>query len=103
MMFLTFGGFRAPLFVHVAQGDGYRDDADLSASLFRAMAADAKRPYATRNGQLLGQQLGTIRKLVAINLVLGDHHCSGRLDRPLLVTITSLYPRANREGLTSSS
>ena len=70
MMFLTFGGFRAPLFVHVMQGTGI---AMMLIYLHLYFAPWRRMQKAVRDAQwpVAGQQLGTIRKLVAINLVLG--------------------------------
>ncbi len=70
MMFITFGGFRAPLFVHVMQGTGILM---MLIYLHLYFAPWRRMQKAVRDAQwpVAGQQLGTIRKLVAINLVLG--------------------------------
>jgi len=70
MMFLNFGGFRAPLFVHLMQGTGI---VMMLLYLHLYFAPWRRMQKAVREAQwpVAGQQLGTIRKLVAINLVLG--------------------------------
>ena len=70
MMFLAFEGFRAPLFVHVMQGTGI---IMVLIYLHLYFAPWRRMQIAVRDGQwpVAGQQLATIRKLVAINLVLG--------------------------------
>ncbi|ARQ03031.1 hypothetical protein CAK95_17250 [Pseudorhodoplanes sinuspersici] len=71
MMFLTFGGFhKAPLFVHVMQGTGV---AMMLIYLHLYFAPWRRMQVAVQDAQwpLAGRQLASIRKLVAINLVLG--------------------------------
>jgi len=70
MMFMAFGGFRAPLFIHVMQGTGI---IMMLIYLHLYFAPWRRMQIAVRDGQwpVAGQQLATIRKLVAINLVLG--------------------------------
>ena len=71
MMLITFGGFhRAPLFVHVMQGVGI---VMMLLYLHLYFAPWRRMQKAVRESQwpVAGQQLATIRKLVAINLVLG--------------------------------
>lgn len=71
MMFLTFGGFRrAPLFVHVMQGTGIVMML-LYLHLYFAPWRRMQKAVSDAQWPVAGQQLGTIRKLVAINLVLG--------------------------------
>lgn len=71
MMFITFGGFhRAPLFVHIMQGTGI---VMMLLYLHLYFAPWRRMQKAVQDAQwpVAGQQLSTIRKLVAINLVLG--------------------------------
>ncbi len=70
MMFMVYGGFRSPLFVHVMQGTGI---VMMLLYLHLYFAPWQRMQKAVRESQwpVAGQQLGTIRKLVAINLVLG--------------------------------
>lgn len=71
MMFITFGGFhRSPLFVHIMQGTGI---VMMLLYLHLYFAPWRRMQVAVREAQwpVAGQQLATIRKLVAINLVLG--------------------------------
>ena len=71
MMFLSFGGFhRAPLFVHVMQGTGIVMML-LYLHLYFAPWRRMQKAVSAAQWPVAGQQLGTIRKLVAINLVLG--------------------------------
>ena len=71
MMFLSFGGFhRAPLFVHVMQGTGIVLML-LYLHLYFAPWRRMQKAASAAQWPVAGQQLGTIRKLVAINLVLG--------------------------------
>jgi uncharacterized membrane protein len=70
MMFMTFGGFRAPLYVHIMQGTGI---VMMLLYLHLYFAPWRRMQKAVRDAQwpAAGQQLAMIRKLVAINLVLG--------------------------------
>ena len=71
MMFIVYGGFhRAPLFVHIMQGTGI---VMMLLYLHLYFAPWRRMQKAVREAQwpVAGQQLGMIRKLVAINLVLG--------------------------------
>jgi uncharacterized membrane protein len=70
MMFMIYGGFRAPLFIHIMQGTGilmmliYLHLYFAPWRRLQAAVRDAEWPVA-------GKHLATIRKLVAINLALG--------------------------------
>jgi uncharacterized membrane protein len=70
MMFMAYGGFRAPLFIHVMQGTGilmmliYGHLYFVPWRRLQKFVRDADWPNA-------GKQLAMIRKLVGINLVLG--------------------------------
>ncbi len=71
MVFAIYGGFRqAPLFVHVMQGTGI---VMMLIYLHLYFAPWRRMQIAVQDRQwpVAGQQLATIRKLVAINLVLG--------------------------------
>jgi uncharacterized membrane protein len=70
MMFMTYGGFRAPLYIHVMQGTGilmmllYLHLYFAPWRRLQTTVRDADWPNA-------GKHLAMIRKLVAINLGLG--------------------------------
>ena len=71
MVFAIYGGFRqAPLFVHLMQGTGI---VMMLIYLHLYFAPWRRMQIAVQDRQwpVAGQQLATIRKLVAINLVLG--------------------------------
>ncbi len=71
MMFLVYGGFhRAPLFVHVMQGTGILMML-LYLHLYFAPWQRLQKTVAAAEWQSAGKHLAMIRKLVAINLVLG--------------------------------
>jgi uncharacterized membrane protein len=70
MMFMTYGGFRAPLFIHVMQGTGILM---MLLYLHLTFAPWRRLQKAVRDAdwQNAGKHLAMIRKLVAINLALG--------------------------------
>ena len=70
MMFMSFGGFRAPLFIHIMQGTGILMML-LYLHLFFAPWKRLQRFVASSDWQNAGKQLAMIRMLVAINLALG--------------------------------
>jgi uncharacterized membrane protein len=71
MMFLAYGGFhRAPLFVHVMQGIGILMML-LYLHLYFAPWQRLQKAVRAGEWQNAGKHLAMIRKLVAINLVLG--------------------------------
>lgn len=70
MMFMTYGGFRAPLFIHVMQGTGILMML-LYLHLFFAPWRRLQAAVRDADWPAAGKQLAMIRKLVAINLVLG--------------------------------
>ncbi len=70
MMFMAYGGFRAPLYIHVMQGTGILMML-LYLHLYFAPWRRLQKLVAAADWQNAGKQLAMIRKLVAINLVLG--------------------------------
>lgn len=70
MMFMTYGGFRAPLFIHVMQGTGILMML-LYLHLYFAPWRRLQRTVRDADWPNAGKQLAMIRKLVAINLALG--------------------------------
>jgi uncharacterized membrane protein len=70
MMFMAYGGFRAPLYIHIMQGTGilmmliYLHLNFAPWRRLQKFVRDADWPNA-------GKQLAMIRKLVAVNLALG--------------------------------
>lgn len=70
MMFMTYGGFRAPLYIHVMQGTGILMML-LYLHLYFAPWRRLQKFVEAADWPNAGKQLATIRKLVAINLALG--------------------------------
>lgn len=70
MMFMAYGGFRAPLYIHVMQGTGILMML-LYLHLYFAPWRRLQRFVQSADWPNAGKQLAMIRKLVAINLVLG--------------------------------
>ena len=70
MMFMAYGGFRAPLYIHVMQGTGILMML-LYLHLYFAPWRRLQKLVAAADWQNAGKQLAMIRKLVAINLALG--------------------------------
>ena len=70
MMFMSFGGFRSPLYIHIMQGTGIIMML-LYLHLYFAPWRRMQKAVAAAQWPVAGAQLGTIRKMVAINLVLG--------------------------------
>lgn len=70
MMFATYGGFRAPIYIHVMQGTGI-----LMMLIYLHLYFAPWRRFRTYVGAAdwpnAGKQLAVIRMLVGINLVLG--------------------------------
>jgi uncharacterized membrane protein len=70
MMFMAYGGFRAPLYIHVMQGTGILMML-LYLHLFFAPWRRLQKFVQAADWPNAGKQLAMIRKLVAINLALG--------------------------------
>jgi uncharacterized membrane protein len=70
MMFMAFGGFRAPLYIHVMQGTGILMML-LYLHLYFAPWRRLQTFVVAADWPNAGKQLAMIRKLVAINLALG--------------------------------
>jgi len=70
MMFMAYGGFRAPLFIHVMQGTGILMML-LYLHLYFAPWRRLQKAVRDADWPNAGKHLAMIRKLVAINLVLG--------------------------------
>jgi uncharacterized membrane protein len=70
MMFMAFGGFRAPLSIHVMQGTGILMML-LYLHLYFAPWRRLQKFVQAADWPNAGKQLAMIRKLVAINLALG--------------------------------
>ena len=70
MMFMAYGGFRAPLYIHIMQGTGILMML-LYLHLFFAPWRRLQKFVQAADWPNAGKQLAMIRKLVAINLVLG--------------------------------
>lgn len=70
MMFMTYGGFRAPLFIHVMQGTGILMML-IYLHLYFAPWRRLQKFVQGTDWPNAGKQLAMIRKLVAINLALG--------------------------------
>jgi uncharacterized membrane protein len=70
MMFMAYGGFRAPLYIHVMQGTGILMML-LYLHLYFAPWRRLQKFVQAADWPNAGKQLAMIRKLVAINLVLG--------------------------------
>ncbi|MGE3989711.1 CopD family protein [Pseudorhodoplanes sp.] len=70
MMFMAYGGFRAPLSIHVMQGTGILMML-LYLHLYFAPWRRLQKFVRAADWPNAGKQLAMIRKLVAINLVLG--------------------------------
>lgn len=70
MMFMAYGGFRAPLYIHIMQGTGILMML-LYLHLYFAPWRRLKKFVQAADWPNAGKQLAMIRKLVAINLVLG--------------------------------
>lgn len=70
LMFMVYGGFRAPLFVHVMQGTGILMML-IYLHLFFAPWRRLQKFVRAADWPNSGKQLAMIRKLVAINLALG--------------------------------
>jgi uncharacterized membrane protein len=70
MMFMAYGGFRAPLYIHVMQGTGILMML-LYLHLYFAPWRRLQKTVRDADWPNAGKQLAMIRKLVAINLVLG--------------------------------
>jgi uncharacterized membrane protein len=70
MMFMAYGGFRAPLYIHIMQGTGILMML-LYLHLYFAPWRRLQKFVQAADWPNAGKQLTMIRKLVAINLVLG--------------------------------
>jgi uncharacterized membrane protein len=70
MMFMAYGGFRAPLYIHIMQGTGILMML-LYLHLYFAPWRRLQKFVQAADWPNAGKQLAMIRKLVAINLVLG--------------------------------
>jgi uncharacterized membrane protein len=70
MMFMAFGGFRAPLYIHVMQGTGILMML-LYLHLYFAPWRRLQKFVQAADWPNAGKQLAMIRKLVAINLAIG--------------------------------
>jgi uncharacterized membrane protein len=70
MMFMAYGGFRAPLYIHVMQGTGIVMML-LYLHLYFAPWRRLQKFVHAADWPNAGKQLAMIRKLVAINLMLG--------------------------------
>jgi uncharacterized membrane protein len=70
MMFMAYGGFRAPLYIHIMQGTGILMML-LYLHLYFAPWRRLQTFVQAADWPNAGKQLAMIRKLVAINLVLG--------------------------------
>ena len=70
MMFIAYGGFRAPVFIHVMQGTGILMML-LYLHLYFAPWRRLQKFVQVADWPNAGKQLAMIRKLVAINLALG--------------------------------
>jgi uncharacterized membrane protein len=70
MMFMAYGGFRAPLYIHVMQGTGILMML-LYLHLYFAPWRRLQKFVQAADWPNAGKQLAMIRKLVAINLALG--------------------------------
>lgn len=70
MMFMVYGGFRAPLYIHVMQGTGILMML-VYLHLYFAPWRRLQTCVQAADWANAGKQLAMIRKLVAINLVLG--------------------------------
>ncbi len=70
MMFMAYGGFRAPLYIHIMQGTGILMML-LYLHLYFAPWRRLQKFVQAADWPNAGKQLAMIRKLVAVNLVLG--------------------------------
>jgi uncharacterized membrane protein len=70
MMFMTYGGFRAPLFIHLMQGTGILMML-IYGHLYFVPWRRLQKFVQAADWPNAGKQLAMIRKLVAINLALG--------------------------------
>lgn len=70
MMFMAYGGFRAPLYIHIMQGTGILMML-LYLHLYFAPWRRLQTFVQAADWPNAGKQLAMIRKLVAINLALG--------------------------------
>jgi len=70
MMFMAYGGFRAPLYIHIMQGTGILMML-IYLHLYFAPWRRLQKYVQAADWPNAGKQLAIIRKLVAINLVLG--------------------------------
>jgi uncharacterized membrane protein len=70
MMFMLYGGFRAPLYIHIMQGTGIMMML-LYLHLNFAPWRRLQKAVQAADWLAAGQHLAMIRKLVAINLALG--------------------------------
>jgi uncharacterized membrane protein len=70
MMFMAYGGVRAPLYIHIMQGTGILMML-LYLHLYFAPWRRLQKFVQAADWPNAGKQLAMIRKLVAINLVLG--------------------------------
>ena len=70
MMFMVYGGFRAPLYIHIMQGTGILMML-LYLHLNFAPWRRLQKAVQAADWPAAGQHLSMIRKLVAINLALG--------------------------------
>lgn len=70
MMFMAYGGFRAPLYIHIMQGTGILMML-IYLHLYFAPWRRLQKYVQAADWPNAGKQLAMIRKLVAVNLALG--------------------------------